>query len=100
MQNFPQLSEVMGTSFLQKSLTMFRNIENNIINLTAYEENDQLKQPKEMLITIFNEVLFVGMFFFSCRIIQQHLCHQMRQKGLRQKKSLSVIQLLFTKSEC
>lgn len=39
-------------------------------------------------------------FLLSCRIIQQHLCYQMRQKGLRQNKSLSVIQLPFLKSEC
>ena len=40
MQNFPQLSHVTGTLFLQTSLTMFRNIENNSKNLTAYEESD------------------------------------------------------------
>lgn len=28
------------------------------------------------------------------------MCYQMRQKGLRQNKSLSVIQLPFLKSEC
>ena len=61
----------------------------------------QLKQLKEMLITIFNEFdVCLYVFFLSCRIIQQHLCYQMKQKGLRQNKSPSVIQLPFLKSEC
>ena len=61
----------------------------------------QLKQLKEMLITIFNEFdVCLYVFFLSCRIIQQRLCYQMRQKGLHQNKSLSIIQLPFLKSEC